>query len=415
MVCSELCALFEGAEGRARVERKSKCACERVEAPRARGGRPPPPPSSTARCSFPSAKAPAARSASPPHRLLPLEPAEPPNLAEPPTSPSRSLLPTETQHHGLCRATPGGRLRPRLLQEHGGTKVVHGGIGRVRAGEDGGAGRGHAPVRSRQDRTTRESPLLSTFLDRLVAGLCARPYLKGGQGLARPRAEMGGHDRSWSAELTLAYRSSATSLLHPSPSSPTLSRRRKTPLRTACVRNKSKLTTRAKTPFATFTTRFLSASPARRCSRDFQKFRRDSDRTSMETWLVRMVSFGPRGLAGQRSLRLCEPAMSGITIGVQTLMDHPKVKNFTKDVFLLTDGESESDWRYLQATVDKMNEQRISLTVMCVLSLGLLRRTRSLFCSSQRVQLRRRDSQLFRAPQVRHQGAIQVLRFQVRR
>lgn len=59
--------------------------------------------------------------------------------------------------------------------------------------------------------------------------------------------------------------------------------------------------------------------------------------------------------------------LNAILTGVETLDQNPKVKNYNdREVVLLTDGESKTDWRDLEPAAKDMIRKSVSLKVMLV-------------------------------------------------
>ncbi|GAA5967240.1 hypothetical protein JCM11641_000485 [Rhodosporidiobolus odoratus] len=57
-------------------------------------------------------------------------------------------------------------------------------------------------------------------------------------------------------------------------------------------------------------------------------------------------------------------AFSALILGIETLGANPKAAKYTKEICILTDGESEIDWDGLTGVVNQMNDKAISLTVV---------------------------------------------------
>ena len=59
-------------------------------------------------------------------------------------------------------------------------------------------------------------------------------------------------------------------------------------------------------------------------------------------------------------------AHSAIILGIETIDTQPKITNYKKEVYLLTDGESKSDWGSWDEVATRYNEKKVGLHVMCV-------------------------------------------------
>ncbi|KAM0788529.1 hypothetical protein ACM66B_001657 [Microbotryomycetes sp. NB124-2] len=57
-------------------------------------------------------------------------------------------------------------------------------------------------------------------------------------------------------------------------------------------------------------------------------------------------------------------AHSALILAMETIESIPKTAKFTRDIYLLTDGESATDWDRWQDTVERMNSRRMALTVV---------------------------------------------------
>ncbi|KAK4058526.1 ATP-dependent DNA helicase yku80 [Microbotryomycetes sp. JL221] len=57
-------------------------------------------------------------------------------------------------------------------------------------------------------------------------------------------------------------------------------------------------------------------------------------------------------------------AHSALILAMEELEAIPKSRNYTKDIYLLTDGESATDWDRWEETVQRMNERGMALTVV---------------------------------------------------
>lgn len=57
-------------------------------------------------------------------------------------------------------------------------------------------------------------------------------------------------------------------------------------------------------------------------------------------------------------------AFTAVILGIETLEVNPAFSNFTKELCVLTDGESEINWDGLENAATQMNMKGISLSVM---------------------------------------------------
>jgi GH18 family chitinase len=57
---------------------------------------------------------------------------------------------------------------------------------------------------------------------------------------------------------------------------------------------------------------------------------------------------------------------------VETLDAQPKIENYKREVYLLTDGESKGDWDNWESTAERYNVRKVGLHVMCDISLAFL-------------------------------------------
>ncbi|KAM0754876.1 SPOC domain-like protein [Meredithblackwellia eburnea MCA 4105] len=73
------------------------------------------------------------------------------------------------------------------------------------------------------------------------------------------------------------------------------------------------------------------------------------------------AGLGPDATKGDVS---CADLHTAIILALETITKDPKAKNYKKDIYLMTDGESETDWDGWESTLEQMNLKGVALNVI---------------------------------------------------